>query len=35
MKHPGMLRDGVHPTLAGRESWASLIDHAARTCGAE
>ncbi len=35
MKHPGTLRDGVHPTLAGRESWASLIDHAARTCGAE
>lgn len=32
MKHPTMLRDGVHPTVKGREAWASMIDDAAEQC---
>jgi hypothetical protein len=34
MKHPGLLRDGVHPTAEGRKPWASLIDEAAEACAA-
>jgi hypothetical protein len=33
--HPALLRDGVHPTVPARRTWARLVSDASDTCRSE